>query len=595
MMRTSGERMSVGGYVGGWRVSLRLAARDLRAHKGRALLVVLLIGLPLLLIAAGGTLIYTKDVSPREGIARTMGSSEARLTVAGPGSILQNAAGTNYGTLEGSGVSMPKSLQFPGNPTVPTTKDVQSVTGGTLHAVGYSQAYVVLPDRSVLASQLGIDGRQAVYDGMARLTSGRWPHTPDEVLVSRAGAADGIPTDGTLTLHETDGAQGTRTVRVVGQVFTPDSEALVSLPSGAANSWLLQRRDPMPWTEVKQLNRYGLQVASRDVIDHPAEAKADPGERYFDAGSSAPISLLVLLGTGLVIVITLLAGPAFAASGARHRRALGQLASNGASRSQLRRYVLAQGLLLGALSAIVSIGLGAALGGLVAKAYAQWSPTSAAPGPLDLRWRWGFILLAVAVFASLVAAFVPAVAASRVNLIAVLRGHVSVGKVHVGWPILGVLLVAGGGVVLLAALVGSESADGGSADTSPPIVGGIIIGAIALFAGALMTAPWLLARLGDLARFFPLPLRVAARDVGRQRGRAVATTGAILATVAVLTTTAITLASNTRAMQEAYQPSLPMGHALVTSNDGGAVGAGAIRVVHDQLPNASFVPLRSVG
>ena len=83
-MSSSGERTTghplrrsggVGAYVGGWRVSLRLAARDIRKHRGRAALVVLLIGLPLFLISGAGTFAFTKDVNASEGITRTMGSS----------------------------------------------------------------------------------------------------------------------------------------------------------------------------------------------------------------------------------------------------------------------------------------------------------------------------------------------------------------------------------------------------------------------------------------------------------------------------------------------------------------------------------------
>ncbi|WP_158607572.1 FtsX-like permease family protein [Flexivirga caeni] len=568
---------------------MRLAARDIRKHRGRAVLVVLLIGLPLLFIAAGGTFAFTNVVSPREGIPRTMGASQARLTVQGSDAIVQDWSGVAFGMMDGN---MPKTLHFRGDPKSPTARDIQGVTGGTVLPVTWSQPYVVLAHRSMLASTLGIDGRRHAYDGMARLTAGRWPRTADEVLVSRAGAADGIPTHGTLTLHS---GGMTRTVTVVGRADTPNAQSLVALPSGRATSWVLDRKSPVRWPEVKELNRYGLLVASRSVIEHPGQAQADPGNQFLGAGDSGNTSLLILLGTGLVLVIALLAGPAFAASGARHRRALGQLASNGASKAQLRRYVLAQALLLGALSAIIGLVLGAACGWLAVQAYAHWSPTSAAPGPLDLRFGWGLILLAVAVFASLTAAFVPAVAASRVNLIAVLRGHVSVAKVRAGWPIAGLVIAAVGAVLLPIALVASEGRDGDAADTSPLVVGGIILGSVSLFVGTLMTAPWLLARLGSLAGHFPLPLRIAVRDIGRQRGRAVATTGAILATVAVLTTTAITLASNNRAMQEAYQPSLPMGQALVTATDGAAVDPDAIRVIRDQLPRAALTELRSVG
>lgn len=593
-MGSSGERTSghslrgsggLGGYVGGWRVALRLAARDMRKHRGRAALVALLIGLPLLLVSGAGTFAFTKDVNASEGIARTMGATQARIDGAGEvNALTQSTDGLSWGS--GSSDAR-RTLHFPGKPKHPVASDIQQVTGGSVLPVTDQYLRVGVGDRRVRADILGIDGRNKAYAGMARLTSGRWPTRPGEVLVSKAGAAHGIPATGSLTLFDVAGHPSKLTV--VGRATTPNAEDLVALPAAHTDSWILQRSSPVRWSEVKQLNWYGLVVTSREVIHHPAQADADPvtGMDY----SPVPPAVWVLLGVGLVIVIALLAGPAFAASGSRHRRALAQLASNGATKRQLRKYVLAQALLLGALAALASIVLGAGLGAIAAKLYGRLSPTSAAPGPIELRWGWGLLLFAIAVFASLVAAFVPAVAAARVNLIAVLRGHVSAARVRVGWPILGLVIAVAGGVTLTATLVSSGI---NAQRLSPELMGGTIIGTVALFAGTLMTAPWLLTRLGLLARHLPLSFRVATRDISRQRGRAVATVGAILATVAALTTLSIGFASSDRASSDAYQQSLPVGEGMVNLVGAGtAKVAAAESVVRRAVPDATVVPLRT--
>ncbi|HWC20832.1 MAG TPA: FtsX-like permease family protein [Flexivirga sp.] len=551
--------------------------------------MVLLIGLPLFLVAATGTFAFTKDVNATEGIDRTMGSSQALISSAGDASnegITQSADGRGWG----GGPGARSALRFPGTPKRPDTQDVQHMTGGSVLPVSERSRRVQIGDRRVRADVLGIDGRKRPYAGMATLTSGHWPSDAHEVLVSRSGEAHGIPTDGVLTVVDGDGHRTRLTV--VGRVETPNAQDLVALPAARTSTWLLERSDPVAWPEVKHLNRYGLAVASREVINHPVQAEADSATRGMDY-SPVPPAVWVLLGVGLVIVIALLAGPAFAASGSRHRRALAQLASNGATKRQLRKYVLAQALLLGALAALIAIVLGAVLGAIAAKLYGHWSVTAQAPGPVDLRLGWGLLLFGVAVAASLIAAFVPAVVASRVNLIAVLRGHVSAPKVRVGWPILGLVIAVVGGAVLTATLVGSGIH---AQRLSPELMGGTITGTIALFAGTLMTAPWLLTRLGLLARHLPLPFRVAARDVSRQRGRAVATVGAILATVAALTTLSIAFASSDRASSAAYQPSLPVGQGLVTDGVGGLGGvASSVATVRKALPDAELVQLRSVG
>jgi len=598
-MDTSGESVSdarlrrsggVAGYVGGWRVSLRLAARDLRAHKGRAILVALLIGLPLFLVAGGATFGFTVDVNAREGITRTMGNGQALLSfMSGPGQVVQQSAdGQTGGTGDGPGV--PEPLYFPGKPAHPGAADIQRVTGGTVLPVTDARVRVRIGDRAIGANVLGIDGRRSAYTGMARLTSGHWPTSESQVLVSRSGAAHGLPTSGTLTLD--DGTGHTRDVTVVGRADTPNAEELVALPRGRAGTWILQRSTPVGWSEVRQLNRYGLLVESRQVLDHPAQANADPEAGGLDGGSGVPGTIWVLLGTGLVVIIALLAGPAFASSGARHRRELAQLASNGASKRQLRQFVLAQAVLLGVCSAFVFIVAGALAGGAVATVTGHWMPTKAAPGPLDLRWGWGVLLFAIAVIAALISAFLPAVAASRVNLIAVLRGHVSIQRVHFGWPLLGVAVATAGGAVVIAAFVRTGAR---AAEVPPALTALLVVGAVALFAGTLMTAPWLLTRLGMLARHLPLAWRIAARDVGRQRGRAVATTGAILATVAALTTLLIGMASSENASRDAYQPSLPAGQGVVSLMGGKADAASALSVVRHAIPDATVVTLHTVG
>lgn len=565
---------------------MRLAARDIRKHRGRAALVVLLIGLPLFLISAGATFGFTRAVNAAEGTNRTMGSGQALLTLTSDpgGTAVQNFDGSVTEDLHGAGSDA--ALDFPGHPENPSATDIRGVTGGSVLPVTTGETRVRIGERRVRSSILGIDGRRSAYAGMARLTSGHWPTAPDQVLVSRAGAANGIPTGGILTLIDDEGH--TRQVTVVGRASTPRAESIVELPAGRTRTWILQRDNPVTWSEVRQLNRYGLTARSREVINHPAAAKADPVEQAEEISNALPDTVWILLGTGLVIVIALLAGPAFAASGARHRRALGQLASNGASKRQLRRYVLAQAVLLGVFAAALSVLVGAMLGAVAAKVYAHWSPMSQAPGPIELRWGWGLLLFAVAIFAALVAAYVPAMAASRLNIIEVLRGHVSRHRVRVGWPLAGIAsAIAGGGAVTVALV---STTRGSPTDTVPTIA--IVVGGIALFAGILLTVPWILAKLGAGAAALPLPMRLAVRDISRQRGRAVATTGAILATMALLTTVGVAYSSVVAAERERYVAPLTMGDGLISGGPAVVEAAPAVRAA---APSATLVRLSVFG
>ena len=68
----------------------------------------------------------------------------------------------------------------------------------------------------------------------------------------------------------------------------------------------------------------------------------------------------VIVGLGLLEVV-LLAGTAFAVGARRQTRALGLVAASGGSARDIRRIVLAQGLVLGALGAVGGVAVGALL------------------------------------------------------------------------------------------------------------------------------------------------------------------------------------------------------------------------------------------
>ena len=58
-----------------WRLPLRLARRDALRHRGRSLLVLVMIALPVLAVTAADVLIQTQDVSGPESVDRRMGTA----------------------------------------------------------------------------------------------------------------------------------------------------------------------------------------------------------------------------------------------------------------------------------------------------------------------------------------------------------------------------------------------------------------------------------------------------------------------------------------------------------------------------------------
>src|SRR6478609_2020477 len=60
-----------------WAVALRMARRDVRRHKGRSALVVVMVAVPTLLLSLVVTLAATSDISGAEKIPSLMGSGQA--------------------------------------------------------------------------------------------------------------------------------------------------------------------------------------------------------------------------------------------------------------------------------------------------------------------------------------------------------------------------------------------------------------------------------------------------------------------------------------------------------------------------------------
>ena len=62
-----------------WRLALRVARRDALRARGRTLLVLAMVGLPVLAVVAADALYRTHDVSAAEGLSQRLGAADARI------------------------------------------------------------------------------------------------------------------------------------------------------------------------------------------------------------------------------------------------------------------------------------------------------------------------------------------------------------------------------------------------------------------------------------------------------------------------------------------------------------------------------------
>jgi putative ABC transport system permease protein len=555
-----------------WRVALRMARRDLRRHKGRSILVFLMVAVPVGLLAGAATLGATEQADGADLTTARMGSGQALVQGPQVGKI-QQSPDPNQGGMGWSDDN--RATGIPGFAADGSSSSqataVGRLVGGTAVAVGETQMRLVVGDRRVRITGLVADPRAVDLGDKARLGAGSWGAGPDEIVITPAGERKGLPRSGSVTLS----AGGTeRTVRVVGTATAllesggmPDF-VVPSMPAdagpeasgiGGAGSWVVLGSGPVSWEDVQRLNTYGLTVFSRAVLADPPPDSALPPElrAQNDFTQDTGRMIAVIGGVMLFILTTLLVGPAFAVSAARQRRTLALAATNGAETRQLRRTVLAQALVLGVLSALGGVLLGVAAVRVGLWWWVRTHPdTSFASLSVDLPWGAFAILVPCAVLSAVVAALLPSLRLGRLDVIGVMRGQSVSPKLNKVVPVVGLVLAVVGGAVVLSA---ARPQSGGELR--------VAFGAVGLVLGTLLLVPAILVAFGRLASRLPVAPRIATRDAARHRSRSTPTVAAILAGVVALTAFSIGLASDTKQQMAEYTPQALPGEGTIYTGD----------------------------
>lgn len=571
-----------------WAVALRMARRDVRRHKGRSALVVVMVVLPTLLLSALVTVAATSDVSGAEVIPSMMGSGQALLE--GPDALMiSQEASTTQGY--GSGPEQAKPVPgFDASGDAFTNADaVSQLVGAPVVPTSTFLARTTIGDRRVSVDATALDGRAGLGDKL-RLLSGRWPEGDRQALVTAHWLSRGLPDSGTVTVTVA-GAQHTLDIVGVAAIRelygSPGLVVSEPLRNGTTSvsgrhAWIVTGDDPVTWSEVLALNEYGFQVTSAAVLrDPPSTAEIPEEARGSAAADNQQLNLVIALGAAMLLITTaLLVGPAFAVSAARQRRTLALAASNGASTAVLRRTVLAQALVLGTASAVLGVLLGVA----AARGIIAWTMRGGQgiAGPFDIRWGLlaGVALCAVA--STLIAALAPARRLGRLDIVGVMRGQ-SVSPRPSRWVFAAGLLIAGAGGALILWGTGLISTDGGVRyvfGVSPEVF--VVAGAVALILGALFLVPMVLAGVGRLGGSLPTSLRIAARDLARHRSRSAPSVAAVLAAVSGLTFGLTGLSSDTVQREREYVAQTIRGEALVQAPTG-LLDVAAVRAAAPSL------------
>ena len=561
----------------GWRVSLRVARREASRARGRALLVVAMLMLPVAALAFAAVEYKSFSHPPAVKAARHMGQGQLVLAWIGDGQVQQvpdDLLGFATGPSTRSGeVTEPDVLA-----QLPAGSRVLSDRGGQL--VVHTATGI-----ATLRARL-LDYADPLAKGVLTQLAGRAPATANEVALTRAAAKRlGVGVGGTMRLVD-----GGRALSVVGVVEDPGdlrSTTIVlrpgALPDAALGSvapwdrrWIAATPGPVTWTQVKALNTKGIIALSRDVLEHPP-SKAEQYSTFRvgnDTGNALAVTSLV--AAVAILEVVLLAGPAFAVGVRRRRRDLALVAAAGGTPAHLRRVVLADGVVLGLGAAATGLLLGTS----VAVLGNGWVEEHLAHerGELQLYPSAMLVLAGVALGTGLVAALIPAWTASRMDVVASLAGRRGITRSRKRWVVLGLVLVVVG-----VALTGLGAWD----IEATTIIAGLVV----IELGLVVCTPALVGLVARIGRWLPLAARIAMRDTSRNRSSAAPAISAVMAAVVGSLAIGVVISAHDRRQQEQTLRLSRSGDVVLFSVTGGKGGidpvpASAVAALRDTFPVA---------
>ncbi|MEU9372448.1 FtsX-like permease family protein [Streptomyces sp. NPDC048255] len=558
-----------------WIAAIRIARRDAWRAKGRSILVLAMIALPIVGVSAADLTMRSAELSTAQDLERRLGTADAEVSVSSLGvPILQSPDGDNYAPVGGYKAYEPPAEKM--QPDIP-----QALPAGTQvvkDSIGHAKLRTT---HGLLETALReVDTHSPLVKGRFTLDRGRLPEAAGEIIATNAFLKESgyfvgsrVSARGVDASYLIVGAyelpNSLKEVQVIappGTMLTPLDKALraIDVPGVRAETKYLVTvgGDGFTWNMVKEANAKGALVISRAVIlDKPADSEVplyaqEPQDSFSDASTTMEMAVLATVVGLAMLEICLLAGPAFAVGARRSRRQLGLVGANGGDRRHIRAIVLSGGLVIGAAAAVVGTVIGIALTLALRPLLEEF---------LGLRWG-GFDvrpleLLAIALLAvltGLLAAIAPAVTASRQTVLASLTGRRGVRRANRVLPVIGLIAVAGGAAI---ALYGTVSETG-----TLVVAGGSAIAEL----GVVALTPVLVGMFGRIGRWMPLSPRLALRDAVRNRGRTAPAVAAVLAAVAG--TVAVATYQNSQEVQarHEYTADLPSLHGMVSLSDNSA-------------------------
>lgn len=368
----------------------------------------------------------------------------------------------------------------------------------------------------------------------AALTSGSLPSAPNQVAIDQKSAErQQLSVGSTVTLSNSKGQQAQATVTgLIKPSNDPKASAsaqmLASLQTVTPLAELPLSFDTIQLkldSPLNQSSRTALQqaVQSAGLTDFTvltADEQTTATMKQMTGGQDVLTIVLLAFAAIALIVAALVVANTFAVLVAQRTRELALLRCVGANRRQIRNSVLLEALVVGVISSLVGIAL--AIGGMAALIAVLRTVPGYEFATFEANWLAPTVGLVIGVLLTLVAALVPARAATAVAPLAAMRPAEDAALNNRGGRlrlVIGGLLIVAGGIALVSGAM--------SANLAIAVPGGA-----ASFIGLLLCAnlfvPRLVSGVGKLAAPAGVPGKLAALNAVRNPGRTTATAAALL-------------------------------------------------------------------
>lgn len=565
----------------GVRVALRIARRDAWRHRGRSLLVMTLIALPVLAGVAIDVLARSGEATPAQQAQAEFAGADAWLVAPdGVGDVVQSWSLSGQPRIfvdapVGTGDDV-RWIAVDDRPARPAADVLPLLPEGSQITPWQRADFVpVTADgiryASVTADLLDIASPAA--GGRYTVLAGQAPAAPSQIAVTthlarQLGVAIGdrvhvgAPAR-SYVISAVVGTAATGNAQIPGSQFN----AVVALPGqlnvitvpwgiGAGPSYLVVSPEPITLPMIDQLNAHGIGVFSKDVLTDPAaRAQIDPPR------SSPMLVAGAVIGIVMAIMqVVFLAGPAFAIGARRMRRQLGQLVATGARPRHLFSVVLGSGLVLGIAGSLVGLAAGIGVGAALRVAFRAWLGYRSAA--LQIPFAEVVGIAALGVVTAVLAALIPAISASRTSPLTLLGRQPAPARHIRWWSLTGAALAVVGvvGTVWMAA----RTLPGGA--TGPVVMNralGLASGAVLVEVGLLLAVPLVVHLVSKLGRSLPTAGRLALRDIGRNRGRTAPAVAAVTVCATAAVMLSVLIASAGKNAESRYVAGVPTGDVQV--------------------------------